>query len=97
MVSIRKNESDLVMDGKALLGNEACKKATRMTFFHRKRVSPVNEHFCPDCLRVKTAYDDPFFLTGIWVYAENTVGVRMLDPDQPFNVFRRNPLQQSLV
>jgi hypothetical protein len=97
VVSVRENESDPVMDGKALAGNKASKKTTRMTFFHGKWIFPINEHFCPDCLGVKAAYYDPFFFASMWVYAENTVRIRMLNPDQPFNVFRQNSLQQSLV
>jgi hypothetical protein len=92
LIAVRKNEPDPVMDGKALLGNEAREKATLMAFFHGDWIFTVNEHFCPHCFGVKTAYDDPFFFAGMRVYTQDTVGIRMLNPDQPFNVFLWDPL-----
>jgi hypothetical protein len=65
VVAVRKNESYPVMNGKPLVGNKACEKAALMAFFHGSRIFPVEEHFCPDCFGVKTAYDDPFSVASM--------------------------------
>jgi hypothetical protein len=95
VVSVHKTETDPVINGQSLTGNQAREKTTRMALFHGKRLFPSDEHFRLDCLGVKTAHYNPFFsCISNGVYAENAVRIRMLDPYQSLDVLWEDPFQQ---
>ena len=94
-VSICKGETNPVRQGEALLRNKGSKKSTRMAPLHKKRLPSVNEDLCLNCLWVESPYHDPrFAFNRMPVCPQNAVRIRMLDPDKPFYIFRRNSCNQ---
>jgi hypothetical protein len=94
VVSISKGEANPVMQREGLPRNKGSKKPTRMAPLHKKRLRSVNEGLCLDCIGVKSPYYAPVFVVDpMGVCPENAVWVRMLDSDEPFYVFWRNPCE----
>jgi hypothetical protein len=86
-IAVGENESQPVLQGNALGGNKARKKATLITFFHGQRSFSIDEHLRAGRFGMETAYDDSSSLAGVWMHTQDTVGIRVLYPDQPFDIF----------